>query len=283
MKWYTYDMEKHSQKTALAPEQINPLTVILTGLGNLFSMAQPVALLLLAIAIVSFIFGVFNPSPTASDPTGRQTEAAVANVITNPSLLFAALMIIIIVCTFSLVVGTMLHGIQSYTALHLSKGRQVGLREAFNATLNQFGHYLILFVWMNIKIALWTLLFIVPGIIAFYRYSFAGIVFFDKKLKGEEAIKESSRLAKGGLLTIFASQFLFNLLTFFYGDRLMTTASLSVLYQKYVAFDKEKTAKPSAHPLSWVIFALPFVLFLMALAWIVSVFVIIGLAGPLGP
>lgn len=275
-------MVKRSKKSNITVRPFNPLSVTIEGLTLLFQKAQPVALFFVALAVGGIVFGMVNPSPEfTKDPSGRATEEFVRSALQAPAAVqLTWIGMGLVVALFVLVVTTMLHGIASYTALQLSKGYEAKLGEAFNAVLENFGRYFLLVFWMNIKIFLWTMLFIVPGIIAYYRYSFAGLLFFDdKKLRGDAALQESSRLAKKGLLTLFASQFLFNLITFFYADRLITLSSQAVLYREYTALETSNVRKPGAHILSKLAVLLPFLLIIGFVFMSVLFFALIGLGG----
>lgn len=259
----TKSVKKSDSRAPMTP--LNPFAVTVAGLTQLFTRAQPVGLFFVAVASASAVYGLFGPSPDfAKDPSGKATEAMIRHALEAPlNVQLTWLLIMIIIALFVMVVTTMLHGIASYTALQISKDRDARLGEAFNAVLENFGRYFVLVFLMYIKIALWSLLFVVPGIIASYRYSFAGMLFFDEKrqLRSDQALQASSRLAKNGLLTIFASQFVFNVVTFFYAERLFGLASQAALYREYTTLDQSNSAKPPAHPLAWVALAVPIVLF----------------------
>jgi len=264
------------KKTTTPPPAINPFFTTLNGISALFTTALSAGIVILLINAVS--------SSTALNSSESDSPDEIRTIVTNffsqpliDQLPVYGLMLIII--TFSIVVGTMIHGIQSYTALKLSKNEKTTIGEAFNATLSNFGNYLLLYVWLNIKTFLWTLLLIIPGIIAYYRYSFAGIVFFDKDLRLNAAIKESSRLTKGGLMTLFSSQTLFNMMTLYYIDLVVWTASVSQLYRSYTELDKTGQPKPPVHWLSWVTLALPFVGLLVIALLLAFLFAIVGLSG----
>lgn len=275
-------MVKHSKKQTITVRPFNPFSVTIEGLTLLFSRAQSVTLFLIAVIIVGFVFNMTKPSPEfTNDPTGKATEEFIRNALQSPpEVQLTWLGMGIILALFTLAITTMLHGIASYAALQLSKGYDVKLGEAFNAVLENFGRYFILFFIMNLKIFLWTLLFIVPGIIAYYRYSFAGIMFFDedKKLRGNAALVGSSKLAKKGLLTLFASQFLFNVITFFYADRLITLGSQAVLYREYTALENAKADKPKPHVISKLALALPFIVIIGMITFSALIFTITGLS-----
>lgn len=275
-------MAKHSKKQTLTVTSFNPFSVTIEGLTLLFSRAQSIALFLIAVIIVGFIFNMTTPAPEfTKDSTGKATEEFIKNAFqAPPEVQLTWVGMGLVLALFYMAVTTMLHGISSYAALQLSKNNEVKLSEAFNAVLENFGRYFVMYFLMNLKIFLWSLLFIIPGIIAYYRYSFAGILFFDpdKKLRGNEALAGSSRLAKKGLLTIFASQFLFDVITFFYANRLITLSSQSVLYREYAALEAANAKKPSAHIIAKIALALPFVALVGIFVFSAAIYTLTGLS-----
>lgn len=68
-----------------------------------------------------------------------------------------------------------------------------------------------LYLWMGLRIFLWSLLFIIPGIIAAYRYALAPYLMFEDPSKGiNQVIDESASLMRGfkGELFIFDLSFI---------------------------------------------------------------------------
>ncbi len=253
---------------------INPFLTVINGLSLIFSSALGVAMVILIVnALISFngIQREFSQS---------ETNETIADWIQNSQQLFFIVVIFIVIAIFALAVGTMIHGLASYATWQLSRGEKVSLKDAFYGVLEKFGSYLILYLWMNLKIFLWTLLFIIPGIFAYYRYIFAGIIFFDKNLPHEKAIKESIRLTKGGRMTIFGSHILFSIITLGYIDQVILFATNSQLYPLYKKLDESNTPKPDIHWLSWVSLILPFVIFLLLILFIFGIAVLVGLSGP---
>lgn len=217
---------------------------------------------------------------TRRDMSQSELDKFVNHWAQNPQQLLFIGVIAVVIVIFAIVVGAMLHGLASYSSWRLSQGEKVSLQDAFYSVLEKFGSYLILYIWMNFKIFLWSLLFIIPGIFAYYRYIFSGIVFFDKGLPHEKAIKESIRLTKGGRMTIFASHILFNIITFGYIDQVIQFATNAQLYPTYKKLDESNTPKPDVHWLSWVSLALPFVVLFLLFVFIFGIAILIGLSGP---
>ncbi|MFP4662323.1 MAG: DUF975 family protein [Halanaerobiales bacterium] len=66
------------------------------------------------------------------------------------------------------------------------------------------------FILSSIYIFLWSLLFVVPGIIAAYRYSMAFYILYDNpELSGSEAIKASKEMMRGHKGKLFMLHFSF--------------------------------------------------------------------------
>jgi len=73
-----------------------------------------------------------------------------------------------------------------------------------------FGRYLLLYVLKGLFIALWSLLLIVPGIIAAYRYRMAEYIMLDHpEYSAMQCIKESKEMMKGRKWSLFCLDFSF--------------------------------------------------------------------------
>jgi uncharacterized membrane protein len=91
--------------------------------------------------------------------------------------------------------------------------------EGFNRFVNGLAAYLL----MSLFILLWTLLFIIPGIVAYLSYSQAFFILAENpQLEGREALRRSKTLMKGNRLKLF---FLF---WRFFGWFLLGVASLGI-------------------------------------------------------
>ena len=75
---------------------------------------------------------------------------------------------------------------------------------------SHFGKAFVLMILMGVKIFLWTLLFIVPGIIAAFRYSQAFYVLIDHpEYSPNQCLKESSLMMKGNKWKYFCLELSF--------------------------------------------------------------------------
>ncbi|MCL2491965.1 MAG: DUF975 family protein [Coriobacteriia bacterium] len=84
-----------------------------------------------------------------------------------------------------------------------------------------------LYLWMGLRIFLWSLLFIIPGIIAMYRYALAPYLLFEDPSKEiNQVINESTTLMRG-----FKGQlFLFDLSFFWWWCLVAVTFGLAMIY-----------------------------------------------------
>jgi len=109
---------------------------------------------------------------------------------------------VVIAALFLLVIPYVTAGITSF-CMKIARGEDAKIIEIFEQN-----HILVKSVIMNLLIylfiALWSLLFVIPGIVAYYRYRFAYYVLVDNpKMSVMEALKESKRLTKGKKLDMF--------------------------------------------------------------------------------
>lgn len=270
----TKTLQKPSSLPPRPADPINPFTAVTSGFSRFFSFATGPAMLLTVITGLSILYSLVNYILDAINPRPAPAISAQSDFSLN-QIIFALLVVFVIALLMTLI-GTMLKGIQSYGMVAAARGEKVTLSDAFNATLNNFGTFFILYIWMNVRIFAWTLLFIVPGIVAYYRFSFAPLLFFDKELRHEHALKESSRLTRGGLMTIFGSQTLFNMVTLGQLSLLVESAGVSQLYKIYTELDQKGEAKPAVHALSWLALGLTIALIIALMLLFMLLLVIIA-------
>lgn len=271
----------------------NPFFVAINGIELIFKKAQTIAIILIVISGLSVLASI--PStfvPSDDDYSGSSSSYMddeyssygdyrndVDDKASSPAAIAGIVGVIVIIAIIVLLIvafiGIVFSGISDYTAAQLSHGKDVPLGEAFRAVFANFWPYTWVLVVTGFKIFLWTLLFIIPGIIMAVRYSLSGVVYFDKKLKGNASVKESARLTKGLWLTTFASQSLFNALTLGFMELLLGPGTRAILYRQYVAVDASGAPKPPAHILSWLTLVLPLTLFLLLILLLVLLSAII--------
>ncbi|WP_171633237.1 DUF975 family protein [Paenibacillus plantarum] len=82
--------------------------------------------------------------------------------------------------------------------LHIARQQKIGYADSFSFAFKKFWPFFKLTFLMGLKILAWTLLFIIPGIIASLRYSQAIYIKLDNpELSSSKAIRVSSEMMKG--------------------------------------------------------------------------------------
>jgi uncharacterized membrane protein len=111
-------------------------------------------------------------------------------------------------------------------ALKALDRKPVELSELTSRT-GEAGRWILLYLLMTVKIFLWSLLFVIPGIVAAMNYSQAiYLMLADPELKPADAIKQSIALIRGNRMRYFILQLsfiLWNMLVSF-------TFGLAILY-----------------------------------------------------
>jgi uncharacterized membrane protein len=93
-------------------------------------------------------------------------------------------------------------GFISY-CIKISRGRDGSYKNILDGFL-VFGKAVFIAVLVSVLTALWTLLFLFPGLIAFYRYRMAFYILLDDPAKGAiRCIRESKWMMKGNKLDLF--------------------------------------------------------------------------------
>lgn len=261
----------------LTPEtqyQNNPFFVASSGITLLFNLARNLAILFIILSVLSLFSNNFSQDENANQ--WNDTVRLFSNWTVGDWTLAVGSFFIIGLAI--MLISALFGGVSSYTSYQLSRGKEVTISEAFRNSFEHLWSYLWLQIIVGVKIFLWALLFIIPGIIMAVRYSLAGVAFYDdkKKLRGNAAVKESLRLTRGAWLTTYASSLLFNILTLGAISSLVSTGVNAVLYKQ---FDHLDDKKPAAHWLSWVTLFIPFVLIGLALMILMAIIVGIALAG----
>jgi uncharacterized membrane protein len=107
-----------------------------------------------------------------------------------------------------LVMGPVTYGVTKY---FLSFKREEAVDNSMLlAGFKKFTKTFTLYLLMSVKTFLWTLLFIIPGIIAIYRYSMAYFLMIDHpELSANELLAKSSQLMDGYKWKLFVLQLSF--------------------------------------------------------------------------
>ena len=250
----------------------NPLKIAVEGAKLLFQKAPMLAL---ALAILS---GVMASNFNFSPPSGAPQDISSASAPEVQAALLGIVVVLAIIFAFgTLVIVSILVGIFSYTAVEVAKGREVSFKMAVKAVFERLWSFVWLQLLTIVKVLLWSLLLIIPGVIMAIRYSLANLSFFDsdKKLTGNAALKDSIALTKGAWLTTFASQTLLDLITLGMITPIAETGSKTMLYRQLNTLRDQK--KPKAHALSWVTLGVTIAIFVFVVIFLGYAIVNFGL------
>lgn len=102
-----------------------------------------------------------------------------------------------------IVMGTLAVGLNYYFINGITKSNP-DLMEIFEPFKERFLETMIMGIVRNIFVFLWTLLFVIPGIVKTYSYFLAEyIMVFDKEISGMDAITKSRELMNGNKGRLF--------------------------------------------------------------------------------
>lgn len=265
----------------------NPFYIGLHGIQLIFKNAQQVGIYAAILAGVMILLNTVSTAvdtinsinePVEPEPISQSIESAPLDRGEVLAIIGAVSGIVLLISVVILAICLLLYGVLEYTAAQLALGKKVTLQEAFLAVLRKYPGYLWLYILMIVKLFLWTLLLIIPGIIMSVRYSLASTVYFAEDKKGNAAIKRSLALTKGAWFTTFAGYNLWNIITFGQVSVLTTPAASTILYRQLRDVTDRGVAKPKAHWLSWLTFFIPIVLVLLLITFIVFMALLVWIA-----
>ncbi len=114
-------------------------------------------------------------------------------------------------------------------SLKLYRGQKGDFDTVFNDGFSNFGHKLGGYLWMELFTFLWSLLFVIPGIIKSYSYAMTPYILVDQpEVDAREALKRSMRMMDGHKWELFVFQLSF------IGWALLSSLTCGILYIFYV-------------------------------------------------
>ncbi len=160
--------------------------------GKMFA-ANILAAIVIAVPvfIIAFLTVLAIPSSATENPTA------------------GALLAVLLVFFVALVIGGLVESGVLYMFLNIARGKETGYGDIFYC-FRYFGKFLGLMLMLVVRILLWTLLLIVPGIIAGLRYSQSIYIMLDDPSKGvNQCIEESKSMMNGNKWKFFCLSFSF--------------------------------------------------------------------------
>jgi len=170
--------------------------------------------------IIAAIFGggiIYGGSSGGSSAGSSGSESSIENILAGmesvPPIVFTVITIVgavfLIFAVISIVLGGAVSlGYAKYN-LNLIDGNNANVEDVISQ-FNRLGDGFVMRILTGIYIVLWTLLLVVPGIIAIYSYSMAPYILYENPgMRAKEAIKASKELMKGNKWRLFCLQFSF--------------------------------------------------------------------------
>lgn len=258
----------------------NPFFIAANGITLLLDLARGVAILFIIFSVLNLFAGNPTGDSSGSDQAAQDFVTTLSSWSITEWLVAAAGTFIVLLAI--LLISSLFGGVAAYTSAQIAKGQKAPFSETFRIAFDNIWSFLWLQIIINVKIFLWSLLLVVPGIIMAIRYSLAGVAFYDdnKNLRGNAAVKESLRLTKGAWITTYAGNMLLNILTLGVISPVVTTAANAVLYRQ---FDKIDGEKPKAHWLSWATLIVPLILVVLLLTFLILLGIAFSVTGNTSP
>ena len=159
------------------------------------------------LAIAAALLAMLVPSMVLSVPEGilsgmssvmlEYGDAETGLLLSKIGMIFSGLFTIFILGPLSI-------GYFAFT-LRLSRGVEVTATMPYRVfTKGFYGRFTLAYFMMNLFIILWSLLFVIPGIVKSYSYYMMGYILTDHPEMGwKEAIEESKRMMQGHKMDLF--------------------------------------------------------------------------------
>lgn len=237
----------------------NPFTLSFNALGKFFENNIVWALVLVGIAFFGFlaqltarIIGTIssNPDHTATTTTASGTINT-PGVIAIVVLGLIGFLILLIFAVASIALYTYISGLYSYVALRSLEGKQVSASEAFGRVNKRFWPLLSAQLLAIVKIIGWLFVFIIPGIVAAYRYALLPYVAVSEDGKSAKDIHNRTKLlVKKRLWEVFGIQFVAGIVPFI--GNLVGYSGRAALYRQMQISTDTKTEKPRIHWLNYL-------------------------------
>lgn len=275
---------KEIKKVAEKPYNSNPFTLAFDAFGRFFESNKNWAIFLIVIGLIGFVFqGISTIADIASNGSSSGNTEAGANLATsNPdtaviiAIVIVVVGIVLVVGTVAAVINTYIKGMLVYVALQSEEGKTVSLSEAFQATSQRFWRLLWAVVFSWVKIFAWGLLFIIPGIVAAFRYMLLPYVVMsqsaDEKSIGS-AHTATKRIVKGRLLEVFGVNVVGSIIPII--GSIIGLAGHAAQFNQLNVADKDNLEKPPVHWLNKLLLGLSIavILFVIAIAVVFIAFI----------
>lgn len=263
----------------------NPFTLSFSALERFFKANIVWAIVFIAFGLFGFLFQGSSPTINMADqPSNNQSTSSIQNTISNidGGIIATIVVIILLFALIFIVAGsviqTFITGIFSYVINQSEQGKSVSFSEAFHATTKRFWRLLLASLLAGLKIFGWTLLFIIPGIIAALRYSLLPYLIMSESEKEKGIVDSHTKLkavVKGRLWEVFGVSTVAAIIPFV--GSAIGLAGRGALYRQLQYSYSHKTKRPKIHWLNYLGLLLLGLLILL-IGFIVSIALIIIIA-----
>lgn len=265
-KQSTTSVTKNSTETVY---QSNPFALSFDKFGQFFEKNLGWAIALIILPIFGFFFQLLisiidaATTPSAGAHGGHahpeiqlgSIDPATVGLISLTIVLVAVLLATIIV--ISVAIQTFISGLFSYVALENEAGRTARFSVAIDEVVARFWRLFLAQLLATAKIFGWTLLLIIPGIVAVFRYALLPYVIMDEPAS-KKGVKDShdrvKALVAGRKREVFGVATVATIIPII--GNLIQFIGNAALYRQLQVFHDKKLEKPAVHWLNYFGFIL---------------------------
>lgn len=273
------DAATPTQQTAPSPGfESNPFLLAFNALGRLFNTNATWAIALVILGAVSAVIslpGDASSEKSSDEQVIRRVSETLSqyDTMTLLGMALGVALVLGIIATISYAIQIFVGGLFAYVALESEKGRSVSFNEAFDAVKKRFKRLFLAQGFAGIKIFLWTLLFIIPGIIASLRYALLPYIIMDESEKETKITASHDRvksIVKGRLFEIFGLGVAAGIIPIM--NSVLQVSGGAAQYRQLASSYDNKTARP---PIHWVNYLLLALLVILCVAFIALMVVLV--------
>lgn len=261
----------------------NPFTLSFNAFGRLFKHNTAWAVVLIVFGVIGFLINmVSNLAQLFAENTSSSTTSSYSQSSSPEfAIIIAAIIFIgVILLVFSvayITVYTYIKGMFAYVALKSEEEKSVDFKEAFDAVSKRFWRLLLSSILAQLKIIGWTLLFIIPGIIASLKYSLLPYLIMSES-ESEKGIKDShdktKAVSKNKLMEVFGVSTVGALIPII--GSVIDLSGKAALFNQLSYYNQNNLEKPKTHWLNYIGLMLigAFILFLVFILVLVLIIAI---------
>lgn len=258
----------------------NPFTLAFDAMSRMFNSNSGWAIAIIVLGFLGAVWqGISNllslipgDTSTTSSSTTSSTALSSGEAVAVIILVAVIAVIVIGVIIVAAALQTYIMGMFAYVALQSEQGKSVTFSEAFHATTKRFWRMFWAQLLADLKIFGWTLLLIVPGIIAALRYALLSFVIMDDhNTKGVKAAHDRVKaVTKGRLIEVMGLCVAAGIIPIVTG--VLQYAGGAAQYRQLAHTYDEKIERPKVHWLNYLAFMLfgGFLLVIVLIAIVVA-------------